>query len=521
MYCGSIPEQQLPHLSKNSYLLKKTVTRRRFLKIAGVGAGALSLSHLEFFGQQATFIQIGALLPLTGGLSDLGPRLQAAAQLAIDDMNAVGGPGNFRLGLVVRDDATSDEATATVAALQLVSSGVQAIFGPAASSNVLAASDVTVPNKVVLVSPCASSPAISALRDDGYVFRMAPSDAFQGSVLADTAFNVLGYRKIAIIARNDPYGAGLAAELSSDFESLGGTVTSTSLYSLDTTDFSTQIAAAKAGNPDAISLIAFDEGETLIEQMVAAGVNNFDLFSDGLMSEDLFDRLASKVGPDLLSGKFGTATGAPLDTEGYQSFAAKYRNGLHEDPITCVANAYDALAVLGLAIHKAALLNGGKLPTGTEIRDQMREVANPPGEVVTVGEFAKAFDILNKGGKINYEGASGSVDFDANGGVDEGVIGLWLTTLGNSAAGQSVQPVPAALSILPIVVFFVVMFIVTSTLGQGSEKKEKVKPAPPPPKSCRLTCGEAYVEALKKCNGDKKCEVQAKAQLDNCTAKCP
>jgi hypothetical protein len=73
------------------------------------------------------------------------------------------------------------------------------------------------------------------------------------------------------------------------------------------------------------------------------------------------------------------------------------------------------MAVIGLAAV-AAQVKGLDL-TAENIRDQLRAVAGPPGEVIMPGEFAKAAELLKQGRQINYEGAAGSVDFDANGDV--------------------------------------------------------------------------------------------------------
>jgi len=73
------------------------------------------------------------------------------------------------------------------------------------------------------------------------------------------------------------------------------------------------------------------------------------------------------------------------------------------------------MAVIGLAAY-AAKLKGLPL-TSANIRDNLRVVANAPGEVIMPGEFKKALDLLKAGKKINYEGAAGSVDFDKNGDV--------------------------------------------------------------------------------------------------------
>lgn len=424
-------------MSELKRLGSRPVSRRTFLKGAGVAAGALALGHLGSFGQ-AEFIQIGADIPLTGTLKSFGPRFQVAAQLAIDELNAAGGPGGRRLNLLVRDSGT-DPAIGVAAAQQLVASGVQVIFGAAASGVTIPISSVTIPNKVLLISPSATSPAISTLKDDDYVFRTAPSDALQGIVAADQAFNKKGYRKIAIIARNDAYGSGLQASLKANFEKLGGTVTATPLYDPKTTDFSAEIAAAKAGNPDAISLITFDEGEALIKQLEAAGVSNWDLLVDGNKNQDLLNRLKESFGgPAKLAGKVGTAP-ATAKTDGGVLFSKAYEDALKEPPFVFTANSFDALAVVGLAIAKASLVNGGKAPTGTEIRDQMRFVANPPGDVFTVGGLGKALEIIAKGGDVNFEGASGSVDFDANGDVP-GPEGTWsIDANGNIVEGQVVD----------------------------------------------------------------------------------
>jgi branched-chain amino acid transport system substrate-binding protein len=80
-----------------------------------------------------------------------------------------------------------------------------------------------------------------------------------------------------------------------------------------------------------------------------------------------------------------------------------------------ITNAYDGTAVIGLAAY-AAKVKGLAL-TAKNIRDNLRAIANPPGEIIMPGEFKKAFDLLKAGKKINYEGAAGSVDFDKNGDV--------------------------------------------------------------------------------------------------------
>ena len=99
-------------------------------------------------------------------------------------------------------------------------------------------------------------------------------------------------------------------------------------------------------------------------------------------------------------------------------------------------NAYDATAVIGLAAY-AAKVKGLPL-TSTNIRDQLRRVANPPGKFIGAGDFKKAFALLEKGQSINYQGASGPVDFDEKGDV-LAPIEIWKFAKGGAIVTYSIE----------------------------------------------------------------------------------
>jgi ABC-type branched-subunit amino acid transport system substrate-binding protein len=339
-----------------------------------------------------------------------------AAQLALDEVNKAGGVLGRRVELIVRDSGTNPQQGVQAATDLINVNKVQVIFGAAASGVTIPISSVTVPAKVVLISPSATSPAITNLKDDDFVFRTAPPDTLQGIVLAALARFFRRYTRIAIIARNDAYGAGLADVTKNVFERLGGKA-NVVLYETNVTDFSAQISSATRDNPEAISLITFDEGEALITQMVRAGVTNFDLLVDGNKNQDLIDRLVRSIGAAPLNGKVGTAP-ALAPGAGGDVFAKAYRQRLNEDPFVFTPHSFDALAIVCLAIQKAGEYNGVK------IRDNLRFVANPPGKVFTVGQLGDALAAIKAGEDVNYEGASGSVDLDAAG-EPVGPVGIW------------------------------------------------------------------------------------------------
>src|SRR6185437_5804720 len=140
-------------------------------------------------------------------------------------------------------------------------------------------------------------------------------------------------------------------------------------------------------------------------------------FTDANKSLDVLKAL----GGASLSSKLGTAPQADPNSPAYQSFAAAYKSAFHHDRIPpFTETTYDAAAVIGLALAKA--IAGGATDarkiTGRALAQQLRPIANPPGEPVIGGseaEMARALTLLKAGKEIDYVGAGGPVDFDKNG----------------------------------------------------------------------------------------------------------
>jgi ABC-type branched-subunit amino acid transport system substrate-binding protein len=167
-----------------------------------------------------------------------------------------------------------------------------------------------------------------------------------------------------------------------------------------------------SGKSDVLCVFSYPEhAKVYVKEAIDVYQCEHFLFCDGSKSE----KLAQAVGPEHLDGMMGTAPGVAVG-EAFFEFTENYEATYGELPKSpFIANAYDAVAVIGLAAY-AAKVEGLEL-TSPAIRDHLRQVANPPGTFVGPGEFKLAFDLLKAGKPINYEGASGSVDFDANGDV--------------------------------------------------------------------------------------------------------
>jgi len=381
------------------------------MRRVGIFASVIILSLTFISGAIAQEIKIGTLLAHTGPLKEFGPNIQNGTVLAAKQMAAAG----FDIKLIHEDSETS-AIPATNAAKKLVEiDRVVAIIGALASGvTIPVAESVTIPAGVIMVSPASTSPLVTFLPSDegkDFLFRTCPSDSLQGVIAGKLAasFN----KTAAVLYVNNPYGQGLAEQFKASFEKRGGKVLAMVPHDEKAAEsYTAELKKALEGNPDRLCAFSYPEhAKIYLKEAIEFFKYRKFLFCDGTKSEDI----VKAIGADNVEGQFGTVAGS-AGGDPYVIFSADYKTEFGRlPPLPYITNAYDGTAVVGLAAY-AAKVKGLPL-TSKNIRDNLREVANPPGEVIMPGEFQKAFDLLKKGEKINYEGAGGSVDFDKNGDV--------------------------------------------------------------------------------------------------------
>jgi branched-chain amino acid transport system substrate-binding protein len=197
-----------------------------------------------------------------------------------------------------------------------------------------------------------------------------------------------------------------------------------------------ELNRALSGNPDILCAFSYPEhAQVYLKEAIELFQYKDFLFCDGTKSEDIVDAL----GADNVEGQMGTAPGSE-GGESYMIFRAAYEKEFGRlPPLPFITNAYDGMAVIGLAVYAAK--DKGLELTSRNIRDNLRAVANPPGEIIRPGEFKKAFDLLNLGKEINYEGAAGPVDFDKHGDVVT-PIEVWKYSKGNIVTVKLEHEIP-------------------------------------------------------------------------------
>lgn len=374
-------------------------------------ASVLIFSLAFISGAMAQEIRVGTLMAHTGPLKEFGPNIQNGVVLAAKQMAAAG----FQMNLFHEDTETAP-IPGTNAARKLVNiDKVVAIVGALSSGVTLAVSEsVTIPNNVILISPASTNPLMSILPADkgkDFLYRTCPSDALQGVVAGKLCAS---YNKTAsVLYVNNAYGQGLAEQFKASFEKRKGKVLAMVPHDEKAAEsYTAELRKALAGNPDRLCAFSYPQHAALyLKEAIEFFKYKRFLFCDGTKSFDI----VKAVGARNVEGQMGTVAASP-GGEALVLFSADYKAAFGElPPLPYITNAYDAMAVIGLAAY-AAKAKGLPL-TATNIRNNLRAVANPPGETILPGEFKKAFSLLDKGKKINYEGAGGSIDFDENGDV--------------------------------------------------------------------------------------------------------
>ena len=342
-------------------------------------------------------VPIGVILGFTGPIESLTPHMAQSAELAMEEMNE---SGNFLDGhtlVPVRADSTCiDSAAATAAAERLITDdGIVAIMG-ADCSGVTGAvlSNVAVPNGIPMVSPSATSPALSTAEDNGLFFRTAPSDARQGGVIADILMD-RGIEDVAVTYTNNDYGKGLADSFQASYEEMGGEVTLSAPHEDGKADYSAEVGALASAGGEVLAVFGYSDqgGKGIIRSALDTGAFDRFVMGDGMYGDELLADLGQ-----FMEGSFGAVPWS--EGEGTEAFTALTEAAGVNGESSFTRESYDAAALIGMA-----MMAGGEA-TPEAVAANLMDVANAPGEEILPGELGRALEILAEGGEVDYVGAS-------------------------------------------------------------------------------------------------------------------
>jgi len=357
-------------------------------------------------------LTVGNLVPLTGDLAPYGEAGEKAGNLASEQIDAaIKKVGNEDKVKLVTEDGQSEDQGGVQAARKLIADGATCISGDYASTATVAvARSVTIPEGVMLISPASTADALSDIEDEGLFARTAPPDGLQGVALADRMEKVLGNLKgktINIGARNDLYGTGFADSLAEELEARGAKVGAKVIYDPEQPSYNSEANEIVAGNPDNYVIIDFPEtfakvGPALVRTGKWSPKDTF--ITDGLSSTDLTEL----VGPEATEGLQGTAPGT------FKGEAPNDFNKLYEEAPGPPRNLFDSGVFDNVILCYLGAL-AAESSEGPAIAESIVGVTGPPGKKVTFEQLPEAIEAIENGEDINYEGASGPIDWDENG----------------------------------------------------------------------------------------------------------
>jgi branched-chain amino acid transport system substrate-binding protein len=319
-------------------------------------------------------IPIGVYGALTGDQAAFGNATVQGVKLAADELNAAGGLLGRRIKLVIEDDqGRADQASSVVTKL-ITSDSVVAVIGENSSNQSLAAAPICQSNKVPMISPSSTNPAVTQRGD--YIFRVCFTDPYQGKALAAFAKNSLKLDNAAILVdKKNDYSVGLAQFFRQEFEALGGKIVAEQSYTGGDTEFRPQLTAIKTTKPKMLFIPGFytEVGQIAI-QARDLGLDVPLVGGDGWDSPTVIEIGGKAIDGSYFSDHYFVGDPTPR----VQDFVKKIRDRYGRNPDANAALGYDALHILARAITQAGSLDK------KAIRDQIAATKDYAGVSGTI-----------------------------------------------------------------------------------------------------------------------------------------
>lgn len=392
-----------------------------FIVFLILGWSIFSCSKLFEEEEEVNVIKVGVLLTYTGELGGDGIAQSNAIKLAFKEVNDAGGLLGKNVRIIEANTKTDPNTIGDALDYLVNEEKVIAVIGPVTSSEMQEAFEFIKnnPRKVVIISTSATSPAITEFDDDGWIWRSCPSDAFQGNLLAEKIIEN-NCDTLGIIYIDNVYGSKLAEVLKNRYEELGGYVAFVMGYPEGkTSGFDDIVDSVKIKKPEGLVLISYyEDGAQLTREIsmnLPSGYKPKMFGSDGIYGETFVEN----ADLSLIEGMIGTCPGADTSDKSFKYFSSQYVKNFGYEILPYTQNAYDNAYLIALAILKARSF------VPEDIKNNLIRVSGPGGEKIYAGEFSKAKQVIEQGGEIDYHGASGEIDFDANGDPTWGTYYIW------------------------------------------------------------------------------------------------
>jgi len=373
----------------------------RLTRRTALAAGAAALAMPSVVRAQGEPIKLATLTPLTGGGGSYGPLMAKAAAAVVEDVNKAGGVLGRRVQLVSEDDQTNPEAGVRAARKLIDVDKVSAVMGTWASAVTTAVAPLCWESKTMLCT-VSGADSIALLPHQGYVLRTQPNSTQQITKLGEYILS-LGTKKVFQMIPQTPFTQDSIKIMEATLKTGGGSQGSL-VYDKDKPTFRTEVDQALRYNPDLIFAAGYTpDTVVLLKDIFRAGFKGKIIGMAYSINQKLIDQVGQA---DVLEGVY---TFEPSSAEDGTAYArVKKLSGMENpDPYTCQVYDHVNLMLLAIAFAKDA--------SGTAIRDNVRKISQGGGQ--SVDNAIDGIREIQNGRKVDYDGASGSCEFDDKGNV--------------------------------------------------------------------------------------------------------
>lgn len=395
------------------------------LAACGAGAGNARLAHTEASGDGV--LRVGLLLDNSGSQVYLNDAQRAAVELAVQQANLAGGHKGRPIELIPPAPST-DTAEA---ARQLVAAKADVVIGPTDSSHAAGAIDVLDKAKTVLISPANFDDELSNYPSGGYYFRTSPTESSEGAALAAVAKSG-NAKRVAVLRQKGSYGQVVGGVASSSATASGMAEAGSGEFTGH--DARAAASAALAAGADAVIVVARDDPQAVLAQVHDAGVPGSKL----VLSDGLIAKYASGLASGALDGARGLVPGL-YPSAAFQTDMLKQAPSLID--MTFAPEAYDAAALAILAAGAAQDDGGPSIASHLIAVSGGTPGVTDPGKRQKCTVLADCLALESKGTPIDYDGQSGPIAFDQDGGVTTANFTVFRYSADNTARQAGTQAV--------------------------------------------------------------------------------
>lgn len=319
----------------------------------------LSLAGCSSGGSGADEIVVGHYASMTGSEATFGQSTDNGIRLAVDEINAAGGVGGKKMRVITYDDKGDAREAGTAVTRLATSDQVVAVLGEVASSLSLVGAPVCQEHGIPMVSPSSTNPDVTKVGD--MIFRVCFIDPFQGLVCAKFAreHDKVKAAKAAILYdQAQAYSVGLQEEFAKAFVELGGTIVSKQTYQAGDQDFSAQLTAIRASQPD----VVFVPGYYTDVGNIALQARKLEI-TVPLLGGDGWDsvKLGEIAGPAIEGCFYSNHYSHQDPNPRVQNFISKYNERFNGTPDGLAALGYDAARILADAMTRAGSTTGADI----------------------------------------------------------------------------------------------------------------------------------------------------------------